>query len=451
MDYSEYFDGALRFNTLFMCINVLLIIIFFYSWRRSYKRTGWTIDFWHVTLFLNYFLTFLLMYPFSTAQLNALVISERNLMIVRRAIDSAYVISLTGYMSIFLGGAIFRYYGQATPIYWFLIRPVRHTIGELYSRLVINRKVARTVFLFYFGALLTSLFFAYRAGMLNDPRGFYAQNEQVRFLFNFVNSLSGIVSSFLVVRIMQFNLRSDKLLLVLFLLVTVFIGSRGGIIGPLIGFFTAYVYYRKQGRVKIGKVLFFALAVLVLIMALSFFRAGEFSVSVILSAFSLQVFYGNSFSDLRDFSWILSLWDGAHFYGKTYLAAFMSFIPSSISEFRYQWSIGKVTAVMAGYSPKEHPGLRPGMFGESYFNFGILGVILLGILLGYAWKYVDYNIKKYAYTDYKIGGFVASASTILIGALPITAGFFGIYVMIVVYTCLYLYKLFLNVYKKTTA
>ncbi|WP_374166346.1 hypothetical protein [Arcticibacter sp. MXS-1] len=103
MDYSEYFGGALRFNTLFMCINFILIIIFFYSWYRSYKRTGWTIDFWHVTLFLNYFLTFLLMYPFSTAELNSLVISERNLMIVRKAIDSAYIISLVGYMSVFLG------------------------------------------------------------------------------------------------------------------------------------------------------------------------------------------------------------------------------------------------------------------------------------------------------------------------------------------------------------
>lgn len=451
MDYSEYFGGILRFNTLFLCINTALIIQFFFSWYLSYKRTGWTIDFWHVTLFLSYFVTFLLMYPFSTARLNMEVIGPHNLNIARKAINGAYIISLIGYLSIFAGGAIFRYYKYNTPIYQFLIKPVKSTMGELFGKIVVNRRVTRLVSFSYFLGLAFCLFLAFKAGMLNDPRGFYAKNGQIRFIFNFVNSLSGIVSGFLLTRIWQFNKRSDKLLFVLFIMFTVMIGSRGGVIGPILGFLTSFVYYRMQGRVKIGKIILVCIGMLLLIVGLSFFRAGSVSADILMDNFLVQIFYGNSFSDLRDFSWVLALWNGEYFYGKTYLAAFMSFIPSSFSHFRTEWSIGKVTAIMAGYNPKEHPGLRPGMFGESYLNFGIVGVIILGILIGYSWKYIDYKIKISAYSDNKVEAAAAGIGTMIIGSLPITAGFFGIYVAFVVYICLYIFRLFLNAYKKTYA
>lgn len=406
------------------------------------------IDFWHLTLFLSYFVTFLLMYPFASATINGLVIGNHNIDLAKQSITIAYIISLTGYLSIFAGSAIFKQYHYRSLIYAAFIRPVKQTAGRLFEKVVVNTRVSRFVAYFYFLALLLALLVAIQGGMGNDPRGFYAQNNQYQFLFNFVNALSGIVSTFLIIRIFQFNKLTDKLLFGLFIILTVFIGSRGGIIGPLLGYFTSYVYFRLKGRVKMIKVLLFVFCMLCLILGLSLFRAGAFSPTVLMSTFMLQVFYGNSFSDLRDFSWVLSLWKGEYFYGKTYLAAVMSFIPSSISAFRTQWSIGKVTAVMAGYNPKDHPGLRPGMFGESFLNFGIIGVIGLGLLLGYSWRYIDYKIKEATVTGNMIAASTAGIACMIISSLPITAGFFGIYVNIVVLIGLYFLRLYFLTYKK---
>jgi oligosaccharide repeat unit polymerase len=428
---------------------VVLIFHFFISWYISSKKTGWTIDFWHVSLFFSYFLTCLLMYPFASAKMNALVIGGHNLEFAKASITMAYLISLVGYLAIFCGGAIFRFYNYRSPIYGIFIRPVRLSIGHLFKQIVVNRKVSRFVTWFYFFALFVTLAFAFKGGKLNDPRGYYAHNDQFRFLFNFVNSLSGIVGGLLVARVFQFNLRGDKILFVMFILATVFIGSRGGVIGPILGYFTTYVYFNYKGKIKMAWVFLFVGGMLVLILGLSFYRAGAFSLEVLANSFLLQIFYGNSFSDLRDFSWVLTLWPGDYFYGKTYLAAFMSFIPSSVSAYRTQWSIGKVTAVMAGYNPKEHPGLRPGMFGESFFNFGILGVIVLGLLLGFAWRYIDHKIKESAYSGNRIDAATAGMATMFIGGLPITAGFFGFYVTIVVFIVLYIIRLYLVTYKKS--
>ncbi|MGY3211543.1 O-antigen polymerase [Mucilaginibacter sp. HD30] len=448
MEYHDYLNGMLRINNWLLLINSILIVHFFVSWYLSSLKTGWTIDFWHVTLFLSYFVTFLLMYPFASANLNALVIGNRNLQFAQQSITLAYCISLVGYFSIFVGGTVFKYYNNNTLIYGFLIRPVKITLGSLYKDISINRKTSRFVTFFYFLALFAALLFAYRGGKLNDPRGYYAHNNQFLFLFNFVNSLSGIVSGFLIARIFQFNKVIDKLLFALFIAATLFIGSRGGIIGPLLGYFTSLVYFKMKGKVNMLKVSFFLAGMLCLILVLSFLRAGEFSMEVMMSAFFVQIFYGNTFSDLRDFSWVLSVWNGQYFYGKTYLAAFISFIPSSVSAFRSEWSIGKVTAIMAGYSPKEHPGIRPGMFGESFLNFGIIGVVILGILLGYTWRYIDFKIKEAAFTGNYIEATIAGVACMIISALPITAGFFSIYVNIVVFILLYILRLFFITYKR---
>jgi oligosaccharide repeat unit polymerase len=448
MDYFDYLGGALRINPWFFAIDLILIVHFFVSWYISSKKTGWTIDFWHVTLFLTYFLTFLLMYPFATARLNILVIGSHNLEFAKKAIDQAFIITLIGFLSIFAGGAVFRHYRFKSPIYALFMRPIKLTLGQVFQKIVINRKVSRFACAFYFLCLSLALLAAFKGGKLNDPRGYFSHNNQYQFLFNFVNSLSGIVSSLLLARIFQFNKSFDKVLFLLFVAATIFIGSRGGAIGPLIGYLTAVVYFKMKGRIKIRVILFYALGILCLILGLSFFRAGELSYQILVSSFVVQIFYGNSFSDLRDFSWVLGLWKGQYLYGKTYLAALMSFIPSSFSAFRTEWSIGKVTAVMAGYNPKEHPGLRPGMFGESFLNFGLIGVIVLGILIGYAWRYVDYKIKQASATGNIIESSTAGIACILISSLPITAGFFGIYVTIVVYLALYLLRLYLVTYKK---
>ncbi len=50
---------------------------------------------------------------------------------------------------------------------------------------------------------------------------------------------------------------------------------------------------------------------------------------------------------------------------------------------------------LTGFDSDVMPGLRPGVFGESFFNFSYPGVILFGILYGFALRYGDYKIKEY--------------------------------------------------------
>ncbi len=107
-----------------------------------------------------------------------------------------------------------------------------------------------------------------------------------------------------------------------------------------------------------------------------------------------KILYGNTFSDLRDFALVMSGWDGHFWLGRTYLAALMGFIPRTLSTFRDTWSLGVMTTTMVGFDPDLHPGLRPGFFGESYFNFGYLGVVTMGLFIGTIVRKVDFHVKR---------------------------------------------------------
>lgn len=103
----------------------------------------------------------------------------------------------------------------------------------------------------------------------------------------------------------------------------------------------------------------------------------------ILQTVSFQIFFGNNFSDFRDYAWILSGFDGRFYHGMTYLAGYMALVPSFISEFRNDFRMGIITSTLAGLDPQFHAGLRPTMFGEAYLNFGISGVVFIATLFGF--------------------------------------------------------------------
>jgi hypothetical protein len=82
-----------------------------------------------------------------------------------------------------------------------------------------------------------------------------------------------------------------------------------------------------------------------------------------------------------------------------------------------------------------HPGVRPGAFGESYFNFGLAGVVIVGLAMGVIFRRVDTDVKQ-AMTSPQPSMRKAFASTMLLGVASIIAisanssGFFvlgGIY------------------------
>jgi oligosaccharide repeat unit polymerase len=96
-------------------------------------------------------------------------------------------------------------------------------------------------------------------------------------------------------------------------------------------------------------------------------------------------FFGNELSDMRDFAWILTgLDDGQWLWGKTYIAGYLSFIPTYLLPFRETYGFGRVSPALAGLDPMFHSGLRPPIFGEMYVNFGLAGLVLGGMLYGWA-------------------------------------------------------------------
>lgn len=448
METLEFLSGAIRLVPVIFVINSILIIHFFGSWFISAKKTGWTISPWYWSLFFSYFLPFLLMYPFASSNFNVISVGG-NISGIQRTFNEAYFISLTGYLSIFGGSTIFKIYRYKTIVNSTLIEPFKNSFGYIFEKVVVNKTVSWFMFYLYLLALIIMLAVAYKAGSLNNPRGYFYREQGIgQALYNLTGSFSGIVSFILMTRIFQFNKLSDKIYLGVFVAGTVFIGSRSAALGPLMAVFVNVVYFTWKGKLKLKKIFFFGIIMLTMVTMLSVYRSGartEENSAKIAGPFT-EVLYGNTFSDLRDFAWVISVWNGDYLYGKTYLSAFMSFIPSAYSSFRAEWGIGKVTARLAGFDPKEHPGLRPGTFGESYLNFGLPGVVLLGLLLGYIGRYVDETTRHYAYTDNRIEVFKMNISLIFVGSLSITSGFFSVYVTLAIFTFLYLLKRAISVF-----
>ena len=431
MDRVELFNGVLRFEKITFIVNAILIIHFIYDWYKLYKRTGITLDFWTMSMSLIYLMPFLIMYPFSASYLNVMAVGE-NIILIQQNIEVCYLIFLIGYACMYLGRYLFDRYQNRTLIYTAFIKPFKLTLGRLFISSVSNVYTSTIIFTVYLLALLAILAYAKSLGAV-DVRGVFQADPQIRALYNFVLILSSVISLVLIARVFQYNKRLDKILLFLFFIATAFVGARAYLAQPIIYLFAFYVFFTMKGKINLLKVFGIGFFVLVIGTSLSLIRDGEFSIGKMAEGFGSSIFFGNSYSDLRDFAWVYGYWDKSLLFGKTYLAGFMSFVPSFLSDFRTQWAAGRFTAVTVGFDPLEHPGLRPGLFGESYFNFGVLGVVFLGTILGYAYRYIDYNIKLAAQNNDRLAAIATVVSTMFIFNLTITSGFFSIYVFLIVF------------------
>ena len=113
------------------------------------------------------------------------------------------------------------------------------------------------------------------------------------------------------------------------------------------------------------------------------------------------------------------------------VAAVLSFVPRFASQFRDTWGLGVATASTVGFDPQIHPGLRPGVFGEGFFNFGLFGVVAVGLVLGVILRRVDIDVKR-AFASARPSMMKAFASTMLLGvagSIAVSAGFSGLYIL----------------------
>lgn len=161
-------------------------------------------------------------------------------------------------------------------------------------------------------------------------------------------------------------------------------GQRSVIFFPLIVIMCLALSH-KNIRISLKPILFLALAIPIAVQMQNYryyVGLGEKdrgSESNVLES----VAYGNQFSEVRDFAWIIASYNGPPLMGKTFLSGYTSFIPSSLMPSRQKWAFGRWTATQADLDTRYHPGLRGGPYSEIYFNFGYVISVVFAALTGF--------------------------------------------------------------------
>lgn len=79
----------------------------------------------------------------------------------------------------------------------------------------------------------------------------------------------------------------------------------------------------------------------------------------------------------------------SYYYGKTYLAAFLGFLPTKYFDFKENYLIGRVVLQLYGQDKETSGGPRVGIMGEGYINLGYLGVIISAVIVGIIAWFLD--------------------------------------------------------------
>jgi len=442
MFYVEFFDGVIRANPWLLVLDLLLIGHFIVSYIKDSYLKGFKVDFWHATNFLAIFLPVFVVYPFSASFYNVAA-TGKAIFTIQKYVDYAYLIMVTGYFFLYAG----YYYYNLTKQKSYLYKLI-NTFNKKVSLYIFNNlksKVSINVyFLIGFVISLSFLPLAFaKYGINFELRNHMLSDPVLKPLFNFVlASYIPIVMTFFGIRYLQYREKFTAFYFFVFTIISFFSGTRGVVLGTLLKLLIFFAISKKR-RISLLKLLLLGLLFLFVLVYLSNLRAGSASVNGLLTSFVGELFYGNSFSDTRDFAWVLSAWDGSLLLGKTYAAGLLSFIPRSLSEFRGTYALGVYTANLVGFSSGEHAGLRPGIFGEVFLNFGFLGVICLSFTGGYILRYVDSKLKEFVNKPEPVLFLKMYAFTfvyILISNFYITAGFWTFYVFLLILVFGYLVR-----------
>lgn len=423
--------SRISWNELY-AIDFIVVAHFLISYYRKCYRQGYRIDLWHAQLFLSCVLPNMLILPFAKSELNFIAVGDDMPGIVE-ALPTVFFISLLGYAAVLFGGELWRLKAGLG------VRNTAASILDIVPRcsrmLMSSRKVLvfQSTLCIVLQVLILGYYFS-KNGFGFSLREFTFENPSLRPIALFISNYSIMIASHCLARYID---TKERILLTTTLLQTlglVFFGSRGNLLSV---YFMVLLCYLVKRRSSIS--LLRIASLIAIITAVGFYlgnlRSGDYSLNSLLIALEFLFLYGNNFSDLRDFAWVYSKWDHVLWGGKTYVAAALSFVPRFASQFRDTWALGVATSSTAGLDPQVHPGLRPGIFGEGYFNFGLLGVLAVGLMFGIVSRWVDVDVKV-ALASSPNPMRDALASTMALGValtLAITSGFSGLYIMAAVY------------------
>jgi oligosaccharide repeat unit polymerase len=421
----------MSWNELYI-LDFIGIALFLISYYRNCYRKGYRIDFWHAQLFLACIFPNMIMLSFAKSDLNVIVLGT-DLPAVVSVLPIVFPITFLGFGAMLAGGAMWRLKMGLN------LRNDAVRVLDIVPRCSMMLMSSRRVLILQsaiclLGQVLILAIYFLSNGFGFDLRSYTFENPTLRPIALIISNYSIVIASHCLARYVD---TKEKILLLCTLGLTgglVFFGARGNLVAIYINILICYFILRRT-RVSLFRMVSLSGVVTLFGFYLGSARSGEFSPSGFLSSLIDMIFYGNTFSDLRDFAWIYSAWDHVYWGGKTYLAAVFSFVPRFASNFRDTWAMGAATASTVGFDPQVHPGLRPGVFGEGYFNFGLLGVIAIGLMMGVILRRVDNDVKQ-ALAGPRPSMMHAFASTMLLnisGCIAISAGFSGLYTLAGIY------------------
>ncbi len=354
----------------------LLIVVAWFV-RQQQRKCLVTVLFYVVLLW--FLAPILVQYPFTFSPINIAATGPDAFASYVPVIDRAFLICLLGMVSFAVGFS------------WTRSRPSFPLIQHIFLGL---KAWSVTPLLWLTGlAILSLLMLLVLTGLGSHEglRGAAMLAPAYRPFLNFaLTALPRVIGLILLVAVEK-RRSALIILLLLLLLFAALTGSRGSTFGGIATYIGTVLTYRSVRR-ELSLVQMLALIpagflLLFLIVLLGDIRSGQTNILITGLNFGRRLFYGNNFSDLRDFAWILAYWDGHYFWGRTQLAGILGFIPSVLFPLRSRWGWGRKSVEITGLAlpgePTTHPGLRPGVFGEWYLNFGLPGVIIAGVLLGY--------------------------------------------------------------------
>jgi len=405
-----------------LLIFVCLLQFFHFVWYIVSVRVkqGFIVDFWAFQLVINNVIYYFMFYPFAKAVENEGATGTAQFMIAKQ-VDAALLIVTVGYVFMWLGKYYYdrkngRFIESGNFKIWYL--------AEVLKRVINSKNTLWILFIVFSPCFLFVAYQALSSSNLLGARDSISESSTERPFYNIAVSVYPVFISVLGVLYLVYK---KKKYLFGFLIIFGFsfiFGSRGAAFGSLS--VLIFLHIASKGR-QIGwsKIVVLALTLITAVLGFGILRSGETQISG--SDIFSSLLYGNTFSDLRDFAWVLSEWDHELILGKTHLAGIISFIPSGISEFRSEWALGKVTTRIAGLTGSFHGGLRLTIFGEPYINFGLIGVMVFSFFYGYFLQEINRKIMFYIKNKHLIEAYSMTFMTVIIFSFMITSGFFTIY------------------------
>lgn len=429
----DLLNGAIRIN-IYMCVLMFLVLFhFIFSYYFLCLKRGFKIDFWHSTIFIGYILPLFIVYPFAGSYFNENTIGEK-IFYIRGKVDLAFLISLVGYIFTYIG----FYYHDFTykkSFFYMTINKLNDIISELMYFSIKSNAAFRFIYMIAFAtSLIVTLLLLNKYGFSFNLRANALADGTIRSIFNLIIiSLIPVVLSMTLVRYLEIKSKITFFAALMLMLSLLISGSRSTLFTPIVSVLIIY-FISKKKNISIFKIILVGIVLLSFLSYFSNLRNGIYSYLASFNSLFTMTFYGNSFSDLRDFAWILAYWDNHYLLGKSYVAALLSFIPRSLSDYREVWSISVYTDNLVGFDPNMHAGLRPGKFGEAFLNFGWLGVSAVGFITGYILRLTDIKIKVLINITHETVNYIQLYSQTILYSLAsvlfITASSWKIYVTI---------------------